>query len=84
MYLFLEKIVKIIIPRIKDFRGISDNNIDGYGNLNLGFTEQTIFPEVDFDKIDKLRGLQVTIVTNAKSKELGKKLFEHLGIPFKK
>ena len=84
MYHFLEKLIKIVIPRLKDFRGISDSNIDQNGNLNIGFPEQIIFPEIDFDKIDKIRGLQVTVVTNAKSKEKGKKLFEMLGIPFKK
>ena len=84
MYHFLEKLIKIVIPRLKDFRGALDSNIDQNGNLNIGFPEQIIFPEVDFDKIDKIRGLQVTIVTNAKSKEKGKKLFELLGIPFKK
>ena len=84
MYHFLEKLIKIVIPRLKDFRGALDSNIDQNGNLNIGFPEQIIFPEVDFDKIDKIRGLQVTVVTNAKSKEKGKKLFEMLGIPFKK
>ena len=84
MIVFLEKLIKIIIPRLKDFRGISENSIDQSGNLNLGFSEQTIFPEIDFNNIDKIRGLQVTIVTNAKKKEKGKKLFELLGIPFKK
>lgn len=84
MYHFLEKLIKIVIPRLKDFRGIADNNIDQNGNLNIGFPEQIIFPEIDFDKIDKIRGLQVTVVTNAKNKEKGKKLFEMLGIPFKK
>ena len=81
---FLEKLIKIVIPRLKDFRGIPDSNIDQNGNLNIGFPEQIIFPEIDFDKIDKIRGLQVTVVTNAKNKEKGKKLFEMLGIPFTK
>jgi large subunit ribosomal protein L5 len=84
MYDFLEKMIKIVIPRLRDFRGISDKNIDAHGNLNLGFVEQTIFPEIDYDKIDKVRGLQVTIVTNAKNKDTGKKLYEALGIPFQK
>ena len=84
MYQFLEKLIKIVIPRLKDFRGVPENNIDQNGNLNLGFPEQIIFPEIDFDKIDKIRGLQVTVVTNAKNKEKGKKLFEMLGIPFTK
>ena len=84
MYHFVEKLIKIVIPRLKDFRGIPENNVDQNGNLNLGFPEQIIFPEIDFDKIDKIRGLQVTVVTNAKNKERGKKLFEMLGIPFMK
>ncbi|KKP51251.1 MAG: 50S ribosomal protein L5 [Candidatus Roizmanbacteria bacterium GW2011_GWA2_33_33] len=84
MHQFLEKLIKIVIPRLKDFRGIPDSNIDQNGNLNIGFPEQIIFPEIDFDKIDKIRGLQVTVVTNAKNKEKGKKLFEMLGIPFTK
>lgn len=84
MYHFIEKLIKIVIPRLKDFRGIPGNSIDQNGNLNLGFPEQIIFPEIDFDKIDKIRGLQVTVVTNAKNKERGKKLFEMLGIPFMK
>ena len=84
MYSFLQKLISVVIPRLRDFRGISAKSVDPAGNLNLGFTEQTLFPEIDFDKIDKIRGLQVTVVTNAKNKEKGKKLFEILGIPFKK
>jgi len=84
MYNFLEKLVKVVIPRLRDFRGINDKSIDKNGNLNLGFTEQTLFPEIEYDKIDKIRGLQVTIVTTANKNEVGKKLFEILGIPFKK
>ena len=84
MYAFIEKLVKIIIPRLRDFRGINDHSIDQNGNLNLGFTEQIIFPEIEYDKVDKLRGLQITVVTNAGSHEIGKCLFEKLGIPFKK
>ncbi len=82
MYEFLEKLIKIVIPRIRDFRGVSDKNIDQRGNLNIGFTEQTIFHEIEYDKVDKLRGLQVTIVTTANNKEAGKELFTLLGIPF--
>jgi len=82
MYHFLEKLVKIIIPRIRDFRGISESSLDQHGNLNLGFSEQTIFPEIEFDKIDRIRGLQVTVVTNMNDRKLAKKLFEVLGIPF--
>ena len=83
MYHFLEKVIRIVIPRIRDFKGISETSVDGHGNLNLGFTEQTLFPEIEFDKIDKIRGLEVTVVTGARSREKGKKLFEVLGIPFK-
>lgn len=83
MYFFLEKMIKIVIPRIRDFRGISQSTVDGHGNLNIGFGEQTLFPEIDFDKVDKVRGLEVTVVTDARNREKGKKLFELLGIPFK-
>lgn len=83
MYEFLEKLVKIVIPRIRDFRGISNTTIDQHGNLNLGFSEQTLFPEIEFDAIDKVRGLQVTIVSTAKNAVVGKKLYEIIGIPFK-
>lgn len=84
MYVFIDKLISIVMPRIRDFRGISESTVDQSGNMNIGFTEQTIFPEIEFDKIDKIRGLQVTIVTNAKNHENGKKLFEMMGVPFKK
>ncbi len=84
MYSFIEKLTKIVIPRLRDFRGIKDSTVDSHGNLNLGFSEQTLFPEIEFDKIDKIRGLEVTIVTNARSQEKGRKLFELLGVPFMK
>jgi large subunit ribosomal protein L5 len=81
---FLEKLIKIVLPRVKDFRGISSKNLDGGGNLNLGISEQTLFPEISYDRIDKIRGLQITITTNAKDNQKGKKLFEALGIPFQR
>lgn len=81
---FLEKLIKIVIPRMKDFRGLPETNIDQHGNLNIGFPEQTIFPEIEFDKVDKIRGLQVTVVTDAKKNITGKRFFEMLGVPFKK
>lgn len=84
MYSFFERLVKIVLPRIRDFRGISENSLDPLGNLNLGLSEQTIFPEIEYDKIDRIRGLQITIVTSASKREEGKKLFESLGIPFRK
>ncbi len=83
MYDFLEKLIKIVLPRIRDFKGISAKSFDGKGNLNIGITEQTLFPEIEYDKIDRLRGLEVTIVTNSRNDEYSKKLLEVLGIPFK-
>jgi large subunit ribosomal protein L5 len=84
MYEFLEKLTKIVIPRLRDFRGIEGSTVDPHGNLNLGFAEQTLFPEIEFDKVDKIRGLEVTVVTDARNQEKGRKLFELLGVPFKK
>lgn len=81
---FLEKLIRVVIPRLRDFRGLSESIVDQNGNLNIGFTEQTLFPEIDFDKIDKIRGLQVTVVTTAGNKITGRMLFEKLGVPFKK
>ena len=84
MYDFFEKLVKIVMPRFRDFSGVSDTTIDKTGNFNLGIPEQTLFPEIEYDKITKIRGLQVTVVTNAQTPERGKKLLELLGVPFKK
>lgn len=84
MYSFLEKLIRIVMPRLRDFKGISPTSVDTSGNLNIGFTEQTVFPEIEFDKIDKIRGLEVTVVTTARNNENGRKLFQELGIPFKK
>lgn len=84
MYYFVEKLIRIVLPRLRDFRGISTTCIDQNGNLNIGFTEQTVFSEIEFDKIDKLRGIEVTVVTTARDHEKGRVLFEALGVPFKK
>lgn len=84
MYVFLDKLVNIVLPKVRDFRGLSDTSFDSHGNLNIGLKEQTIFPEVDYKSVDKVRGLAVTITTSAKNKEEGKKLLESLGVPFKK
>ena len=84
MYSFLQKLVTIVIPRLRDFRGIEDSTVDQHGNLNIGFGEQTLFPEIEYDKIDKVRGIQVTVVTTAKNKKAGRVLFEKLGVGFKK
>jgi len=84
MYEFLQKFITIVIPRLRDFKGIDDSSVDAHGNLNIGFTEQTLFPEIEYDKVDKLRGLQITVVTTAKDKGKGRLLFEKLGVVFKK
>ncbi len=84
MYSFVEKFVSVVLPRIRDFRGIADNTLDGHGNLNVGLNEQTLFPEIEYDKIDKIRGLEVTIVTTTKNRDQSKRLFELIGIPFQK
>ena len=82
MYDFVERLVNVVLPRIREFRGVSRNSFDGRGNYTLGFREQTVFPEIDYDKIDKVRGLEVTIVTTARTDEEGRHLLELLGVPF--
>lgn len=82
MYIFLEKLLKIVLPRIRDFRGIPSTSFDGRGNLNIGLTDQTLFPEIEYDKIDKIRGLEITIVTNSRNDEHSRKLMEKLGLVF--
>ncbi len=84
MWYFLEKLVTVALPRIRDFRGIDPDGFDGRGNYSLGLREQIIFPEIDYDKIDKLRGLEVVIVTTAKTDEEGRSLLVQLGMPFRK
>ncbi len=83
MYDFFSKLVNIALPRVRDFRGISPKGFDGNGNYSMGITEHIIFPEVDYDKIDKIRGLNVTIVTSAKTDDEGRALLKTLGMPFK-
>lgn len=83
MYAFLDKLISIVLPKVRDFKGISPSSFDNEGNLNIGLKEQTIFPEVDYKTIDKTRGLAITITTTAKNNEEGKKLLEELGIPFR-
>jgi len=84
MYDFVERLVNIVLPRIREFRGVPRNAFDGRGNYTLGFKEQTVFPEIEYDKIDKVRGLEVTIVTTARTDEDGRLLLELLGMPFSK
>jgi large subunit ribosomal protein L5 len=84
MYDFLDKLINVALPRVRDFQGISADAFDGRGNYSLGLREQLIFPEIDYDKIDKVRGMEVTIVTTARTDEEGRQLLRQLGMPFKK
>jgi large subunit ribosomal protein L5 len=83
MWYFLEKLVQVALPRIRDFRGVSAEGFDGRGNYSLGLREQIVFPEVDYDKIDKLRGLEVSIVTTARTDQEARSLLRQLGMPFR-
>ena len=82
MYDFLDRLFNAVIPRIRDFQGVSRDSFDGRGNYSLGLKDQLVFPEIDYDKVDKARGLEITIVTTASSDEEGKRLLELLGMPF--
>lgn len=84
MYDFFEKLVTIIFPRVRDFNGVDDKAFDGRGNLSIGFTENTVFVEIDPGKVDKIRSLQITLVTNAGDNKKGRMLLEEMGVPFKK
>jgi large subunit ribosomal protein L5 len=84
MYDFFDKLVNIVLPRIRDFQGISPDSFDGQGNYALGMREQVVFPEIDYDKIEKLRGLEIVIVTTAATDEEGRELLRSLGMPFRK
>lgn len=84
MFDFMQKLIAVVLPRIRDFRGVDDKSFDHHGNYSLGFREQTVFPEIEFGEFDKIRGLEVSIVTTAKKKEEAKRLLELLGMPFKK
>ena len=84
MYHFLDKLINVALPRVRDFRGINPHGFDGRGNFSMGIKEQIIFPEIDYDKIDKIRGMNITVVTSAKTDEEGRELLGHLGMPFRK
>jgi large subunit ribosomal protein L5 len=84
MWSFIDRLINVAMPRVRDFRGVSLNSFDGRGNYTLGLREQLVFPEVDYDKIDKVRGMEVTIVTSAKTDEAGTQLLDLLGMPFRK
>lgn len=83
MYEFLDRLISIALPRVRDFKGVSDTAFDGRGNYSLGIKEQLIFPEIEYDKIDQIRGLDVMIITSAKSNKEAKSLLEKLGMPFR-
>lgn len=84
MYDFLDKLFNVGLPRVRDFSGVSPSSFDGHGNFTLGLREQLIFPEIDYDKIDKIRGMEVTVATSANTDEEGRRLLELMGMPFKK
>ncbi|WP_013324977.1 50S ribosomal protein L5 [Gloeothece verrucosa] len=84
MYAFLDRLINLALPRIRDFRGISGNSFDGRGNYSLGIREQLIFPEIDYDKIEQIRGMDISIITTARTDEEGRALLTEMGMPFRK
>lgn len=84
MYEFYDKLVSVVLPRIRDFQGLSPDSFDGQGNYTMGLKEQIMFPEIDYDKVDKVRGLEIVIVTSARNDEEGRSLLQSLGMPFRK
>ncbi len=83
MYAFLDRLISLALPRIRDFRGISPNSFDGRGNYSLGIREQLIFPEIDYDSIDQIRGMDISIITTANTDEEGRALLKEMGMPFR-
>ena len=84
MYEFMDKLVNVALPRVRDFRGVSPRGFDGRGNFTVGIKEQIIFPEIDYDKIDKIRGMTVSITTTARTDDEARQLLAELGMPFRK
>lgn len=84
MYYFLDKLMNVALPRIRDFQGVSAEAFDGRGNYTLGLREQLVFPEIDYDKVDKVRGMEISIVTTARTDEEGRRLLKLMGMPFKR
>ena len=84
MYNFLDKLISISLPRVRDFRGINPNSFDGHGNYAMGIKEQLMFPEIDYDKVDKVRGMDIIIVTTAETDEEAFELLKLVGMPFRK
>ncbi len=84
MYTFLDKLLNVALPRLRDFQGVSPDAFDGRGNYTLGLREQLVFPEIDYDKVDKVRGMEISVVTTARSDQEGRRLLALLGMPFRK
>ncbi len=84
MYDFIDRLISVALPRVRDFRGIARKGFDGRGNYTMGIKEQIVFPEIDIDKLDKVRGLDITFVTSAKTDDEARKLLEYIGLPFRK
>jgi len=84
MYEFLDRLIQLALPRIRDFKGLSPRSFDGHGNYTLGIREQIIFPEIDYDKVDKIRGMDITICTTAKTDDEARALLAHFGMPFRR
>ena len=84
MWAFLDRLINVALPRVRDFRGISPNSFDGRGNYTLGLQEQLIFPEIEYDKIDRIRGMEITVVTTRETDEQARRMLELLGMPFRK
>jgi large subunit ribosomal protein L5 len=84
MWAFLDRLMNVALPRVRDFRGVPPEAFDGRGNYTLGLREQLVFPEIEYDKIDKLRGMEITVVTTARNDEQGRRLLQLLGMPFSK
>ena len=84
MWAFLDRLMNVALPRVRDFRGVAPDAFDGRGNYTLGLREQLVFPEIEYDKIDKIRGMEITVVTSARSDEQGRRLLQLLGMPFSK
>ncbi len=84
MYDFLDRLVNVVLPRVRDFEGVPSNSFDGRGNYSLGLRDQLVFPEIEFDKVDKLQGMSITIVSSARTDEEGRALLKAFGMPFKK
>lgn len=82
MYEFLDRLVSVVIPRIKDFRGLSPKSFDGKGNYTIAIKDQLVFPEINYSKVEKIKGMSITFVTSANTNEMGKALLKHLGVPF--